>query len=256
MVARFADEAMVLMYEDIFLAEMYGKSSELSINWIFSLFVSSIKSVSKSHTHRKPLHIMPRCIAIKADGHGCRANAKNGSVYCVSHLSMADVDADVDADLDLPIPVPTPAPPASAPTVNEEECGDGSYPDIINERINTLSTQLEYLSELIGNLNIQTGHKPVSDKPVSDKRVNQRARWLFYQDAKTRPDIMANLKPRLESAGLLVKQTVVVGGVEMLVDKIPWVMVKSYTDMLFDNLSVADTAEYKRKAVDAIVASG
>lgn len=191
---------------------------------------------------------MPRCIAIKADGHGCRANAKNGSVYCVSHISMADVD--VDADLDLPIPAPTPA-----PTVNEDECSDGSYPDIINERINTLSTQLEYLSELIGNLNIQTANKPVSDKPVSDKRVNQRARWLFYQDAKTRPDILANLKPRLESAGLLVKQTVVVGGVEMLVDKIPWVMVKSYTDMLFDNLSVADTAEYKRKAVDAIVAA-
>jgi hypothetical protein len=192
---------------------------------------------------------MVMCSVVKADGMPCKAHAKKDHIFCATHLRLKEKKASGSDDdsqtskmstvLTLPV-VNHPMPSNSADTTVET----------LAKNLSDLTSQVSDLQELIAGMEIGKAGKKHSAKPkqVTEKGILRKAKFMFYHENKTRADILGEIVPRLESAGLLFKRKSVVEGVEVFKDVIPWQMVKEGTDALFESLPDESRDLYMAKA--------
>jgi len=204
---------------------------------------------------------MVMCAVVKADGIPCKAHAKKDHIFCATHLRQKEIlratpadkvrdDASMathDLSSDESDVVTKQLPVVSHNNPLFETGAESSV--VVTSNLDALAAQVSDLQEMMASIMVgkfkTTGTKP---KKITEKMLLRKAKFMFYHDNKTHADILGEIVPRLERAGLLFKRKIVVDGVEKFKDIVPWQMVKEGTDSLFETLPDESKELYIEKA--------
>lgn len=213
---------------------------------------------------------MPRCKAVTQTGKKCKHNAaEHCDGFCKAHFKkeveslqntvMTEGDETYDGS-----------------TVVQDTEDDITLMDHVNDddtqSQNTESQNTETKSHTTEPLSF-VAVKEISDEIAKQQKIIQeaksmlkmlkekqkrhcdmnkiitRAKMLYYKEYKNHEEIMNFLRPKLESAGLLLTKTVIVKRQEVIKEIIPWQYVKAYTDSVFETRSEEEKQEWYKKVV-------
>lgn len=191
-----------------------------------------------------------QCVAMTQGGKGprCTKNAKAGCDMCAQHAKKASAGITASAATgNIDVTASGAAAGGSGTTVTltqEVEVSSATLAasSAIDEEIKALKAKIKEL-------------RAQRKKVTNTSKITNKARWIFYNEHKERPEIMADIKPKLQAAGLLFQKTTMVKKVAVTKDFIPWQYVKEYTDRVFAGLGAADKAGYLEKATQEVLAA-
>jgi hypothetical protein len=203
---------------------------------------------------------MVMCSVVKADGMPCKAHAKKDHIFCATHLRQKEIKLDKVRDDASMATQDLSSDEESAAVTQQKQLPVVMHNNSLFEpkkayetpSLDALTAQVSDVQQMIARMEsmiIGKGKKQtVKPKQITEKGLLRKAKFMFYHDNKTHKDILGEIVPRLESAGLLFKRKSVVEGVEVFKDVIPWQMVKEGTDALFETLPDESRDLYLEKA--------
>jgi len=186
---------------------------------------------------------MPRCTATARTGKRCKHNQVDGSLFCTAHKKMnenndvattgdgwegidellseafddvPDVVETSDATISLNMIAPPPIQQTPVPTLN------------IDDMLEEITLKMEKLNKVKRILK------------TANSEVDSKAKWMFYHTNKTNPDLVGDIRTKLQSCGLyLIKNNKEV---------LPYRFVKEYTDNSFNAMPQQEKEAYYNKA--------
>lgn len=170
-----------------------------------------------------------RCKATTKAGKVCAKNALTDCDFCHVHNKNGhEKCADITMVPSVPA-VPLPGIMAGLPAQIAE----------VQSQIATLKAHLKQLHQL----------------QRSQGRVFTKAKLMFYHDHKTNPQLLGDIREKLLAGGLLFTRTVASKGVVVTKEKIPYTLVREYTDNTFMTLITdAERMVYLDRALAAVLA--
>ena len=174
-----------------------------------------------------------RCICVKPDGKRCKNKRDAGKELCVVHSKKENIppfklnNMFDDGEMEPPVPLEEP----------------GASPiDEMSEMIASLTAQFEkentMLREKITILESNRMDGDQDGEPRKQRRHNARnftnqAKMMFYHEKKDTKEVRRVLREKLIIVDLYQND-----------DRIPWTLVKQWTDRMFDELVDAEMNMY------------
>ena len=125
----------------------------------------------------------------------------------------------------------------------------GSHGSLI-ERFEVIEKNLNTLLAMQGK---SKGKKTKTEKKarkMSEKGALRSAAFIFYNEHKKDDDIIASVVGGLRNGNMLVMKTVIENGEEVEKPQIPWMLIKTATDMKFNALNDDEKDVYVKKAYE------
>ena len=190
---------------------------------------------------------MTRCAAHTNGGSGkkCKKQAICNSKYCYIHhqANKEAVDTVENMENDNYFEGYL-----AEDSVTEEEI-------LVNEPLQITSFQddLDFVTKRIVSLKLEVKRlQKVKESIEKFGRVLTKAKWIFYHENKSNPEVLEDVRSRLKMAGLYSTLPMQVNGQTIMKENIPHVIIKTYTDNAFNSMDDMSKAPFIAQAVSSL----
>jgi hypothetical protein len=202
---------------------------------------------------------MVKCIGTTKAGTSCKANARSGKLYCVTHREQ-EKEAYAASEEILTRTASSGSEDIEIETESRTHTQQTSSTNI-TEVVEVIGKLVKKIDNLENKVNEATSNPKKSNKKspntkekkprkMSEAGAIQSARWAFYREHKDDVEVINTVRGGLQAGSMLIVKKKVVNGREVDVEIIPYALKKMYTDIMFDKLSNRKKQEYIDQAFE------
>ena len=200
---------------------------------------------------------MAPCQATTKSGKPCKSKTMQNSKYCSVHIGYEE-----ETNNDDDIMEETMTENVKAPTNSRSTSLAGTYSNSqsygsSSESHSSLMERFEKIEKTLHSL-VAKQEKSKGKKVKTEKKARKMnakgalrsAAFIFYNEHKKDANIIESVRQGLINGNMLVMKTVMVDGVEVQKPQIPWMLIKTATDIKFNALNDDEKEVYVKKAYE------